>query len=300
MASLAAARWTARTARPVVQRGFATEKEIAMRINATKNIKKITSSMKMVSAAKMRQDQNRLDVARKYVAWTEMLSPKATAFEDITSTEDFPAKNVVVAISSDKGLCGGVHSAVARSIRGLNKMLADQGKDLDVVVVGDKARSQLRRMVGDKLHTAFTDVAIPFSFETASNVSLTALDIDHDAIHVAFNVFVSAIAYTPSLKSMTPFVGSGDGETLASFEFEPETKDDVMANLFEHYVSTEVYYAMMEGQTSEQSSRMQAMENASKNAGELIDKLQLIYNRARQARITTELIEIISGAAALD
>jgi len=287
-------------AQGVAARGFATEKEIAMRITATKNIKKITSSMKMVSASKLRGDQNRLDVARKFSAWTSMLSEKATPFEDITSAEAYPQKNVVVAISSDKGLCGGVHSVIARSIRGLAANMDKEGKDLSVLVVGDKARAQLRRMVGSKLDTAYTECSLPYSFDLSSVVAVKALEAETDAVHVAYNVFKSAIAYTPSLKTMAPFVAEGDGETLATYEFEPETKGDVMAALYEHYVATEIYYGMMEGQTSEQSSRMQAMENATKNAGELIDKLTLLYNRARQARITTELIEIISGASALE
>ena len=105
-----------------------------------------------------------------------------------------------------------------------------------------------------------------------------------------------ALRYTPTLKTIKPFVLEGDGVTLTEYDAE----DDVLKGLYEYYLATEVSYGMMEGATPEQSSRMQAMENATKNSGELIDKLQLIYNRARQARITTELIEIISGASALE
>mmetsp|Transcript_662 Transcript_662/g.2650 ORF Transcript_662/g.2650 Transcript_662/m.2650 type:complete len:242 (-) Transcript_662:176-901(-) len=209
-------------------------------------------------------------------------------------------KNCVVAITSDKGLCGGVHSAIARGIRGLVNRYADA--DVSVVAVGEKGRSQLRRMVGPKMHSAVTEIAMPFTFALASNLAEQVMTEFESpaAVHVAFNKFKSAIAYVPTLTTITPFVGEGDGETLAAYEFEPEAKPDVLESLFEYYLATELYYGMMEGATSEQSSRMQAMENASKNAGELIDKLTLLYNRARQARITTELIEIISGASALD
>lgn len=272
-----------------------------MRINATKNIKKITSSMKMVSAAKLRGDQNRLAVAKSFVAWTEKLSAPAMPFEDMTADlSAMPEKNLIIAISSDKGLCGGVHSAIARGIRGLCGRMDTAKKETTVMVLGDKARSQLRRMIGPKLDCAYTDNALPYTFAMSSTLAAKAMTYDVDAIHIAFNVFVSAIAYVPSLKTITPFVAEGEGETLVNYEFEPDTKETVMEGLYEYYVSTELYYAMMQGQTSEQSSRMQAMENASKNAGELIDKLQLVYNRARQARITTELIEIISGASALE
>ena len=272
-----------------------------MRMNATKNIKKITSSMKMVSAAKLRGDQNRLATAKSFVAWSDKISTKAVPFEEITGVDAFPAKNLIIAISSDKGLCGGVHSVISRSVRGLCGKLDAASKESSVIVVGDKARSQLRRMVGPKLSFAFTENSLPYTFATAAAVASKALEVpDVGAIHVAYNVFKSAIAYMPSLKTMTPFVKDGDEETLVSYEFEPDVKEGVMENLYEHYLTSEIYYGMMEGQTSEQSSRMQAMENASKNAGELIEKLQLVYNRARQARITTELIEIISGASALE
>ena len=276
-----------------------------MRISATKNIKKITSSMKMVSASKLRGDQNRLEAAKAFGAWTTTLGTKVTSFEDAKGGESVFAekKNVVIALTSDKGLCGGVNSAIARGIRGLVND-QNEGADVSVVVVGEKGRSQLRRMVGPQMYAAYSDVAAPLSFAFASDLASTVLsDFSNDlgAVHVAYNKFKSAIAYVPSIASLTPFTAAGDGETLAAFEFEQqEAKEGVLNSLFEYYLATELYYGMMEAATSEQSSRMQAMENASKNAGELIDKLTLLYNRARQARITTELIEIISGASALD
>jgi len=300
---LALSRLVAPRGAAVGARGFATEKEIAMRITATKNIRKITASMKMVSASKLRGDQNRLDVAKKFGAWTDKLSPAATPFEEIKDVAFLPQKNVIIAVSSDKGLCGGVHSNVARNLRNLCGKTDAAGKEVSIICVGDKARSQLKRMVSAKLNCAFTDIQLPYSFALAGEVAAkTAEFADADAVHIAFNVFKSAIAYSPSLKTIAPFVRDGEGETLQKYEFEEEgdAKVEVMANLYSYYVATEIYYAMMEGQTSEQSSRMQAMENASKNAGELIDKLTLLYNRARQARITTELIEIISGASALE
>eukprot|EP00635_Sarcinochrysidales_sp_CCMP3193_P001511 CAMPEP_0118889770 /NCGR_PEP_ID=MMETSP1166-20130328/536_1 /TAXON_ID=1104430 /ORGANISM="Chrysoreinhardia sp, Strain CCMP3193" /LENGTH=286 /DNA_ID=CAMNT_0006828365 /DNA_START=155 /DNA_END=1015 /DNA_ORIENTATION=- len=286
-----------------------------MRISATKNIKKITSSMKMVSASKLRGDQTRLDAAKAFGTWTSTLGTKVASFEDIVHglVEEEKSvfvggkKNVVIALTSDKGLCGGVNSAIARGIRGLLGKYGDS-EDVSVVVVGEKGRSQLRRMVAPRMYAAATDVAAPLSFAFASELAekvLTDFSAEKEgtlgAVHVAYNKFKSAIAYVPSVATVTPFAAAGRGETLATFEFEqPEAKETVLHNLFEYYLATELYYGMMEAATSEQSSRMQAMENASKNAGELIDKLTLLYNRARQARITTELIEIISGASALD
>jgi F-type H+-transporting ATPase subunit gamma len=278
---------------------MATEKEIAMRIASTKNIRKITSSMKMVSAAKLKGDQNRLAAAKQFAAWTAVLDEPATPLEDLEGTAGLADHSVVVAISSDKGLCGGVHSAVARGLRTINARLKDENKTMSVIAVGEKGRSQLRRMVPDSLTAALTNIPPPYNFGYASTVAQMALETEPEktgAIAVVYNKFVSAIAYSPTLKTIAPFVLEGDDVTLTAYDAD----DDVLKGLREYYLATEVFYGMMEGATSEQSSRMQAMENATKNAGELIDKLTLIYNRARQARITTELIEIISGASALE
>ena len=278
---------------------MATEKEIAMRIASTKNIRKITSSMKMVSAAKLKGDQNRLAAAKQFAAWTAVLDEPATPLEALEGTAGLADHSVVVAISSDKGLCGGVHSAVARGLRTINARLKDENKTMSVIAVGEKGRSQLRRMVPDSLTAALTNIPPPYNFGYASTVAQMALDTEPEktgAIAVVYNKFVSAIAYSPTLKTIAPFVLEGDDVTLTAYDAD----DDVLKGLREYYLATEVFYGMMEGATSEQSSRMQAMENATKNAGELIDKLTLIYNRARQARITTELIEIISGASALE
>ena len=297
--ALRAARALAPRAVTTARRSMATEKEIAMRIASTKNIRKITSSMKMVSAAKLKGDQNRLAAAKQFAAWTAVLDEPATPLEDLEGTAGLADHSVVVAISSDKGLCGGVHSAVARGLRTINARLKDENKTMSVIAVGEKGRSQLRRMVPDSLTAALTNIPPPYNFGYASTVAQMALETEPEktgAIAVVYNKFVSAIAYSPTLKTIAPFVLEGDDVTLTAYDAD----DDVLRGLREYYLATEVFYGMMEGATSEQSSRMQAMENATKNAGELIDKLTLIYNRARQARITTELIEIISGASALE
>ena len=299
MALRAARALAPRAAQATARRSMATEKEIAMRIASTKNIRKITSSMKMVSAAKLKGDQNRLAAAKQFAAWTAVLDEPATPLEDLEGTAGLADHSVVVAISSDKGLCGGVHSAVARGLRTINARLKDENKTMSVIAVGEKGRSQLRRMVPDSLTAALTNIPPPYNFGYASTVAQMALDTEPEktgAIAVVYNKFVSAIAYSPTLKTIAPFVLEGDDVTLTAYDAD----DDVLKGLREYYLATEVFFGMMEGATSEQSSRMQAMENATKNAGELIDKLTLIYNRARQARITTELIEIISGASALE
>lgn len=169
------------------------------------------------------------------------------------------------------------------------------GKTYEFIVLGEKGRSQLRRTYGEKFVSSATDRVVPYNFDLASAFAQDSLANQYDGVHLLFNKFVSAIAYTPSIKT----VAAVNQDSVRKYIVEPSDDNDVLQNFYEYTLATQVYHALMENATSEQSSRMNAMENASKNAGEMIDKLTLQYNRARQARITTELIEIISGASAL-
>jgi len=283
-------------------RSFATEKQIAMRIASTGNLKKITSSMKMVSAAKMKGDQNRLTQAIPFNAMNKTLNEAPQTVEEI-DVSSWPAKNLIITTSSDKGLCGGVNSYITRGLKKIEGLLAADGKDFKLIVSGEKGRAQLRRTFSDKIISANTDLSYPVTFSTASAIANEVTKVDpeeYDAVHVIYNEFVSAIAYTTSVQTMMSLKGEGLDEPLTGYEFEPDTKNEVLEDLKEHMIASQVFYSMMENYTSEQSSRTSAMENASKNAGELIDALTLQYNKARQTRITTELIEIISGASALE
>jgi F-type H+-transporting ATPase subunit gamma len=201
-------------------------------------------------------------------------------------------------MTTDKGLCGGVNSILSRMTKQLLSKLDTQGKSYELFVLGEKGRSQLRRVYGDKFVAAATDRLAPYNFELASAFAQDALSAQFDAVHLVYNEFKSAIAYTPSIKSITPMVDPAT-PSLYQFDVEPDNDPETLANFFEYTLATQIFHSLLENATSEQSSRMNAMENASKNAGEMIHKLTLQYNRARQARITTELIEIISGASAL-
>ncbi|CAM9360984.1 unnamed protein product [Discosporangium mesarthrocarpum] len=280
-------------------RGMATEKQVLMRINATKNISKITQSMKMVSAAKLRGDQARLDTARPFNKWAENISEDPITIEEGVDTSTWPQKNLIVAVTSDRGLCGGVNSFVTRGMKKIMASLEAEGKEATLLVVGEKGRSQLARLFPTSIDRSCTDALTPMQFSMASAVTTEALKNDFDGLHIVYNVFKSAISYETSIKSL-PSLTKTEEEPMVEYEFEPDTKDEVLADLYEYLLASQMYHSLMEGATSEQSSRMNAMENASKNAGEMIDSLTLIYNRARQSRITTELIEIISGASALD
>jgi len=283
--------------RAVQARGMATEKQLKTRINGTKNIAKITKSMKMVSAAKLRGDQQRLAAADPFSAWASAITGKERDLENLDPSS-FPQKNLIIAMTSDKGLCGGVNSILCRMTRQMLAKLDAQGKSYQLLVLGEKGRSQLRRVYGDKFVAACTDRAVPYNFDLASALTQEALNTEFDAVHILYNEFVSAIAYTPSIKTITPLLDPASS-FLYNIDVEPDNDTETLQNFFEYTVATQVFHSMLENATSEQSSRMNAMENASKNAGEMIDKLTLQYNRARQARITTELIEIISGASAL-
>jgi F-type H+-transporting ATPase subunit gamma len=271
-------------------------------IQSTKNIQKITSSMKMVSAAKLKGDETRRMTAITFNTWAEALNGPPKMVEDATF-EELPQKVLLVPVTSDKGLCGGVNSFITRGVRDCVTKLQSQGKEADIALIGDKGRGPLRRAMPEKLKLSLTEMASPGNFTTASAVAselIAAGAGDYDAVVIMYNAYKNAATYHQMYKIITPFSGEGDDEPLLAYEFEPDTKSEVLADLHEYLLTSQIYHSLMDGAAAEQSSRMQAMENASKNAGEMIDSLTLQYNRARQARITTELIEIISGASALE
>jgi F-type H+-transporting ATPase subunit gamma len=270
---------------------------VKTRINGTKNIAKITKSMKMVSAAKLRGDQQRLAAADPFAAWANAITGKESNLEEFDPSA-FPQKNLLIVMSSDKGLCGGVNSILCRMTRQLMSKLTAQGKDYQLFVLGEKGRAQLRRNFGDKFLLSATERVAPYNFDLSCAMTQEALNAEFDAVHVVYNEFVSAIAYTPSIKTITPLLDPAS-PFFYDLTVEPDNDPETLENFFEYTLATQFYHGLLENATSEQSSRMNAMENASKNAGEMINQLTLDYNRARQTRITTELIEIISGAAAL-
>ncbi|KAL7484645.1 hypothetical protein ACHAW6_010278 [Cyclotella cf. meneghiniana] len=288
--------------RVIISRGMATEKQIFNQIQSTKNIQKITSSMKMVSAAKLKGDESRRATSITFNSWANALNGPPKMIEDATF-EELPQKCLIVPITSDKGLCGGVNSFITRGTKSCISKLLAQGKTCDIAIIGDKGRGQLRRVYGDLIKMSVTEIQAPGNFTLAAAVAselIAAGAGNYDAVVIVYNAYQNAATYYQMYKTITPFSGEGEDEPLLAYEFEPDTKSEVLADLHEYLLTSQIYHSLMDGAAAEQSSRMQAMENASKNAGEMIDSLTLQYNRARQARITTELIEIISGASALE
>ena len=258
--------------------------------------------MKMVSGAKLKGDESRRATAIAFNTWAEELNgpPKDV---DGATFDELPQKCLIVPISSDKGLCGGVNSFITRGVKNCVKALTDQGKEADIAIIGDKGRGQLRRLFGDKITVSMTELEAPGNYTLAGNIAsdlIAAGAGDYDAVVIMYNEFKNAATYVQKYKVIKPFSGEGEDEPLIAYEFEPDTKSEVLTDLQEYLLTSQIYHSLMDGACAEQGSRMTAMENASKNAGEMIDSLTLQYNRARQSRITTELIEIISGAAALE
>jgi len=280
----------------VQRRGMATEKQLKMRISATGNIAKITKSMKMVSAAKLRGEQQRLATARPFAAWANEVTGEPHVLEGY-EPKDFSDNNLVVVLSTDKGLCGGVNSILARQTR---QMLNKVNKPYKLFIQGEKGRSLFKRSHGDLVVSNFTERQAPYTWSLASAVAQEIVAGEYTGVHIVYNRFKSAISYIPSIKSITPLVDANVEFFQSKYDMEPDSEPETLTNFYEYTLATQIYHSLMENATAEQSSRMSAMENASKNASEMINKLRLQYNRARQTRITTELIEIISGAAALE
>ncbi|EFA07448.1 ATP synthase subunit gamma, mitochondrial [Tribolium castaneum] len=273
------------------QRGMATLKSISIRLKSVKNIQKITQSMKMVSAAKYSRAERELKQTRPIGSGATQFYEKA----EISAPEDLPQK-LLIAMTSDRGLCGAVHTSVARLIR--NELNNDQ-QNLKVVCVGDKSRLILQRMYGKNIIMACNEIGrLPPTFTDASKLADAILNSQYafGSGQIVFNRFKSVVSYSTQT---LPVFSLAAVKTAAKLPVYDSLDDEVIQSYLEFSLASLLYYAMKEGACSEQSSRMTAMDNASKNAGEMIDKLTLTFNRTRQAVITRELIEIISGASAL-
>lgn len=276
-------------------------KIVAARMKSVKSIQKITKAMKMVAASKLKADQRRLEFGLPFS------NPVQNLFKKLATEKNSKATVGIIALSSDKGLCGGVNSAVARLCRNTIMEIesgASGGGNASlcgIFGVGDKIRSALHRTMGDKFYKLFTEVTKhPFSFTTAALIAERILASNYERLMIIHNHFRSAIAYdTKCIELVTkPQALKSEKRELDEYEFEPE-RSDMWNDLHEFYITATLFGSMLDNIASEQSARMSAMDNASSNAGDMLSALTLKYNRARQAKITLELIEIISGAQAL-
>ncbi|XP_030296565.1 ATP synthase F(1) complex subunit gamma, mitochondrial isoform X1 [Sparus aurata] len=277
-------------------RNMATLKDITIRLKSIKNIQKITKSMKMVAAAKYARAERQLKPARVYGSGALALYEKA----EIKAPEEKVAKHLIIGVTSDRGLCGAIHSGVAKSIKSKIASLTSAGNEVMVVNVGDKLRGLLHRTHGKHIMLNCKEVGRkPPNFGDASIVATELLNsgYEFDQGSVIYNRFRSVISYKTDQQPLFSIETVANAESMGIYD---DIDADVLRNYQEFALVNILYYAMKESTTSEQSARMTAMDSASKNASEMIDKLTLTFNRTRQAVITKELIEIISGAAALN
>jgi len=265
------------------------------------NIAKITKAMKMVAASRLRGVQTRMEQSRGLpLPMVKMLgdTPGATT-----------ANTTIVPITSDKGLCGGINTSVVKYTKIVEGVAEDMGSAGSLFVVGEKGRAQLARgATAAKLAHCVVDTSKSkdgISFAMASMVADTLLRGGYDKLQVIYNRFQSVISFKPTvatLLSPAALEAAADegGLAIDTYEVEGPDRSEFLLDLSEFQLAATLYNAMLENSTSELGSRMQSMENSTKNAQEMLAKLTLYYNRTRQAAITTELIEIISGAAALE
>ncbi|CAG7690934.1 unnamed protein product [Allacma fusca] len=272
---------------------MASVKQIAQRLKSVKNMGKITKSMKMVSASKYTRAERELQLAKHFGLGAQAFYEKA----EVQEPEDEKAPRIFFAISSDKGLCGAIHSSVAKAVRlELNDKQTAVSK---VICVGDKMRAALQRKHGDHILFVCKEIGrIAPTFTDASKLAQEAMNAGYkfDGGKIFYNKFVSAVAYKTSSISLFSTDLVQAAPKLSTYD---SIDPDVIQNYLEYSLASLLFYAMKENACSEQSSRMSAMDNASKNAAEMSQKLSLIYNRTRQASITRELTEIVSGAAAI-
>jgi len=272
-------------------------KLIGMRLKSVTNIQKITQSMKMVSAAKFARAERDLRAARPLGAAAQSFYEQA----EVASDKEAP-KELMVAMTSDRGLAGAVHSSINKKIRAeLHEKMA-AGEDISnikIICVGDKSRAFFQRFFADNLIMVGSEIGrLPPQFGDAAKIANAILTCGHefDKGQLVYNYYKSVVSYDTTTIPIFSQDTVSNSEKVTVYD---SLDADVVQSYMEFSLASLVYYCLKEGATSEQSSRMTAMDNSSKNASEMIDKLRISFNRTRQAVITGELIEIISGAAAL-
>ncbi|MEZ5772453.1 MAG: F0F1 ATP synthase subunit gamma [Defluviimonas denitrificans] len=287
-------------------------KDLKNRIGSVKSTRKITKAMQMVAAAKLRRAQEAAEAARPYAErMTAVMSGLAASVGGSDSAPRLLAgtgsdkTHLLVVMTAERGLCGGFNSTIVRLARARIQELIAKGKTVKILTVGKKGREQLKRDYAD-LFVAHVDLSEVkrVGYENAQSIArdlLRRYDAgEFDVATIFFNRFQSVISQIPTAQQIIPASFDGGEADAAStlYEYEP-SEEGILADLLPRGVATQIFTALLENGASEQGARMSAMDNATRNAGEMIDRLTIEYNRSRQAAITKELIEIISGAEAL-
>ena len=282
-------------------------KQYRDQIASVKNTRKITQAMKMVAAAKLKRAQERAQNAQPFAqAMASILARLAvnmsgSSGQSILTGSGNDQKHLLVVISSDRGLCGGFNGNLARYVRGQVETLKSSAKDVQLLLIGRKANEALRREFASLIIEARE--AGDASFAKAEEVAKAVIDRfnegSFDVCTLVYNEFVSVLTQKPGPLQLIPFqLDTNNVSTAEPVEFEP-TEENVLETILPRNLAVQIYRAMLDSAAGEQAARMTAMDNATRNAGDMIKKVTLSYNRARQAYITKELIEIISGAEAV-
>jgi len=286
--------------------------DLKKRISSVKSTQKITKAMKMVAAAKLKRAQENAEKGRPYsekmnniiLNLSNGISDKESAPKLLSGTGNEHI-HLCVVMTSDRGLCGGFNSNIIKKAKNYFDKVVSNGKELKIITVGSKGNDQLKRVYGDK-------IIENISFKNSKNANFFDADKvgkliiskfekeEFDICTIFYNQFKNVITQIPQSQQIIPLNAKNDklNKNEDSYEFEPE-EDEILGNLLPKNISTQIFKAMLENSASEQGARMSAMDNATRNAGEMVDKLTIEYNRSRQAAITKELIEIISGAESL-
>ena len=286
-------------------------KDLKKRIASVKSTQKITKAMKMVAAAKLRRAQESAEKGRPYsvkmnnviLNLSNGISDKENAPKLLSGTGE-EKTHLCVVMTSDRGLCGGFNSNIIKKAKSHFSKIINEGKELKIITVGSKGNDQLKRVYGDKIieNISFKESknANYFDADKVGKLVIEKFEANEfDICTIFYNRFKNVITQIPQAQQIIPLTNEGDENgSDESYEFEPD-EDEILSNLLPKNISTQIFKAMLENSASEQGSRMSAMDNATRNAGEMVDKLTIEYNRSRQAAITKELIEIISGAESL-
>ena len=286
-------------------------KDLKTRINSVKSTQKITSAMKMVAAAKLRRAQEVAEAGRPYSSRMQQVisglaanANKSNAPELLVGREDVKT-HLLIVVSADKGLCGGFNGSIARQTRQEINRLENEGKSVLVYMVGKKAADNLGREILNKTYERIENLqGSNVDYNKVKGVAEKILsgfaDNQFDQVSIIYNQFVNAITQNVVVAPLIPanVVGDQENESLVVYDYEPE-QNELLELLLPRNITTQIFSALLESSAAELAARMTAMDNATRNAGDMIDSLTLVYNRTRQANITKELIEIISGAEAL-
>jgi F-type H+-transporting ATPase subunit gamma len=288
-------------------------KDIRKRISSVKNTQKITRAMKMVAAAKLRRAQEAAEEARPYANKMEqVISGLATRVDPtkhpLLEQREVEDNALVIVITSNRGLCGGYNTNVFRALEKFARDREVSGISFEVAVVGRKAKQYFRN---HRLETAqtFDEIIGDITFAGARRIAEYAIDAfvsgEYDNVYLAYNNFISAISYDTQIEALLPLTleelenEEADAEAISEYIFEPD-EEELLATMLPAHIENRILHALLEAEASEHGARMTAMDNATNNANDMIESLTLQYNRARQAYITKELVEIVSGAEALE